>query len=495
MAKHTFLAFLLLCCISLTLTAQEFVIEDAEGPSITCQGDIRDLMYADRTADGPLKARQFVNTDGEVINYRDRIANMPQYLLDFIAQYAAAGQAVLNGSSNWLSNPALGQSSSGHYYYLLKEVKGSASFTFPAYSSTDVIKQAASDAYADRVNEEYDILASFLPYAFLSVNYDYPEFFWIGNGYQFGTSSGASISYDPRGSGVANYTISLMFYLNSGNFDIRTGGVSGYNFSNQTDLASGLQRYHNSLQTILGQCPANGSRYDKLLAAHDWLTLHNCYNYFYYDYGYSQDVIGDTPWSAFSALEGNSNQTAPVCEGYSRAFKVLCDELDIPCILMSGNVIDNNGNTGGHMWNYVQMEDGKWYAVDVTWDDPSTQYAQGVVSGYESHDWFLLGSGSDIGDGMTLIESHPEQWFNSYPSSGSYSWSLRPGPELSPIAYSAGGGFDPCDINQDGVVDEEDVRLMAEAIADGTDDVPDLDGNGRISVGDLVYVIDRFLSN
>ena len=21
------------------------------------------------------------------------------------------------------------------------------------------------------------------------------------------------------------------------------------------------------------------------------------------------------------------------------------------------------------MWNYVQMEDGNWYAVDVTWDD------------------------------------------------------------------------------------------------------------------------------
>lgn len=49
---------------------------------------------------------------------------------------------------------------------------------------------------------------------------------------------------------------------------------------------------------------------------------------------------------------------------------MLCDEAGIPCALISGK-----GNGGAHMWNAVQMDDGKWYAVDVTWDDsgdPST---------------------------------------------------------------------------------------------------------------------------
>ena len=46
-----------------------------------------------------------------------------------------------------------------------------------------------------------------------------------------------------------------------------------------------------------------------------------------------------------------------VCDGMSRALKILCDELDIPCIIM-GSV--------SHGWNLVQMDDGRWYDVDLT---------------------------------------------------------------------------------------------------------------------------------
>ena len=46
-----------------------------------------------------------------------------------------------------------------------------------------------------------------------------------------------------------------------------------------------------------------------------------------------------------------------ICSGFSAAVKVLCDELDIPCIII--------GNKG-HAWNLVQMEDGGWYRLDIT---------------------------------------------------------------------------------------------------------------------------------
>lgn len=52
-----------------------------------------------------------------------------------------------------------------------------------------------------------------------------------------------------------------------------------------------------------------------------------------------------------------------VCEGYAKAFQILCNRHGVACILVVGNV------SGAHMWNYVQMEDGNWYLVDVTWDD------------------------------------------------------------------------------------------------------------------------------
>ncbi|WP_195986069.1 transglutaminase domain-containing protein [Clostridium sp. D33t1_170424_F3] len=67
-----------------------------------------------------------------------------------------------------------------------------------------------------------------------------------------------------------------------------------------------------------------------------------------------------------------------VCEGYSRAYKAVLDELGIPCVLVRGTA----GGTA-HMWCSVQVGGG-WYAVDVTWDDP--------IGGAIRYDYFLKGA-------------------------------------------------------------------------------------------------------
>lgn len=56
-----------------------------------------------------------------------------------------------------------------------------------------------------------------------------------------------------------------------------------------------------------------------------------------------------------------------VCNAYSAAFKLLCDRYGIPCVHVSGAT-----KPGNHAWNYIQMEDGNWYAVDPTWCDGET---------------------------------------------------------------------------------------------------------------------------
>ena len=63
---------------------------------------------------------------------------------------------------------------------------------------------------------------------------------------------------------------------------------------------------------------------------------------------------------AYGALIGGS----AICEGYSRAFKYICNSFGIGCELVSGT-----GDNTEHMWNMVQIDD-RWYHVDVTWDDP-----------------------------------------------------------------------------------------------------------------------------
>lgn len=71
-----------------------------------------------------------------------------------------------------------------------------------------------------------------------------------------------------------------------------------------------------------------------------------------------------------------------VCEGYAKSIKILCNKLGIACVLIVGNA------GGGHMWNYVKMDNGNWYLVDATWDDSDNL-------GMILYDYFLAGSQSE----------------------------------------------------------------------------------------------------
>ncbi len=64
-------------------------------------------------------------------------------------------------------------------------------------------------------------------------------------------------------------------------------------------------------------------------------------------------------YSSYGALV----EKQAVCEGYSRAMQLICNEIDIPCLIVYGNA-DNEG----HMWNLINPGDG-WYHLDITWDD------------------------------------------------------------------------------------------------------------------------------
>ncbi len=79
-----------------------------------------------------------------------------------------------------------------------------------------------------------------------------------------------------------------------------------------------------------------------------------------------------------------------VCEGYARSFKYILESMGIPCILVVGTGTNNKGNTERHAWNYVQYN-GRWYAVDVTWDDPVV-IGNGVVRQEDKVKYFMKSS-------------------------------------------------------------------------------------------------------
>ena len=58
---------------------------------------------------------------------------------------------------------------------------------------------------------------------------------------------------------------------------------------------------------------------------------------------------------------------ASVCEGIAHAYKYLCDELNIPCYIVSGTARSQVMGAGPHSWNKVRLG-GQWFHVDVTFD-------------------------------------------------------------------------------------------------------------------------------
>ena len=66
------------------------------------------------------------------------------------------------------------------------------------------------------------------------------------------------------------------------------------------------------------------------------------------------------------------------CSGYSKAVKYLLDYLDIPCIYVTGDADDGRGGSGPHAWNMVQL-DGEYYHLDVTFMDGSNPDERGAL--------------------------------------------------------------------------------------------------------------------
>ena len=496
--QHTIIAALL-CCFCLPAAAQDIGYGTIEGQTVVHSCDLRELLHASKSSSTSSKMRQRIETDETVVNYRDRITNMPAFLHDFCDQYVKAAQTVLDGGTSWLSDYMITDGTveiqGGTYYYLLNEVTDSTDFTFPIDSDAGTIKQAALDAAQVYINMEIDSLNSFIPYAFLSVNFDHPEAFWVSNFFKYGYSYGYRYRYrTSEGKGTVIFTIKSMFILhdNSSKYDIRNNGFTKYDFRSPANISKEVKTYHSSIQTILEQCQSK-SLYKRLLKVHNWLTTHNCYNRYHSKNNWGVNELGGMPWSPLSALIGNANsREAPVCEGYARAMKVLCDKMGIPCILMSGDAATSPySEPQPHMWNYIQMEDGNWYAVDATWDDPITETTK-AVSGQESLEWFLLGSEVGLDDGWSFFDSHPEQWAYIYSNNGSIGWELLEGPKLSPTSYVLP---DPCDPNGDGVTDMEEITMMVDKIANDDDDIKfDVDGNEVLTIGDLVRMINCYIS-
>ena len=207
-------------------------------------------------------------------------------------------------------------------------------------------------------------LSSYVTPAYLALTYDHPELVWLSG---------------------AKYTIGYSVYtplFESGEISIITDlELAGSTFTiiptKDTGVLTGSKvnpLFDGTKSQIDAMLPANATTYDKVKAVHDKICSMVSYENNMQNIG---NPYYQTPYSLYYDADGDG-KIETVCAGYAKMMKLQCNKYGIPCVLVTG--VTDSGEY--HMWNYVQMENGVWYAVDATWDDQSTTM----------YDFFLVGS-------------------------------------------------------------------------------------------------------
>ena len=207
-------------------------------------------------------------------------------------------------------------------------------------------------------------LGSYVTPAYLALTYDHPELVWLsGAKYTIGYSVYTPLFEEGEVSIITDLELAGSTFTITPTKD--TGVLTA---SSVNSLFDGTK------SQIDAMLPANATTYDKVKAIHDKICS-------MVSYENSTQNIGNpyyqTPYSLYYDADGDG-KIETVCAGYAKMMKLQCNKYGIPCVLVTG--VTDSGEY--HMWNYIQMENGVWYAVDATWDDQSTIM----------YDFFLVGS-------------------------------------------------------------------------------------------------------
>lgn len=232
-------------------------------------------------------------------------------------------------------------------------------------------------AFPSATDEEISqLLLHQVEHAIDSVRRDAPEVFWISLGsYSIGWSG-------ERWTGRGALTVRI-----------------GYCFT-PSEVAAMEGEMEAVIGSILALAPSHPA--EAAVYFHDWIIQNTAY---------AAELMAEPGEMQGNEYGFNINgvflEGRAVCEGYSKAFKLLCARAGIPCYTVYGVA---NGES--HSWNYVELE-GEWYLVDCTWDDPI-----GLNLLLDRH---LFQGSQSLVDGKTVEEIYRSD-YAQYPA-------------LSPLAY------------------------------------------------------------
>lgn len=213
--------------------------------------------------------------------------------------------------------------------------------------------------------------------------------------------------------------------------------------------------------------------YSKLVAYREYITKAVDYNF---DVANTANYPYGDPWQLIYVFDGDPN-TNVVCEGYSKAFKYLCDltwtgsDPEVACYLPTGTM-DGGTGAGDHMWNIVSIG-GVNYLTDITNCDSGTTGApdQLFLCGAEGSVDASYAAATTNGTVTYVYDQNTKDIYDQELalSKTKYSPLTFDLNQLIALArYAAGITTDKADyfdVNNDGIISAADLTAMAQSLA------------------------------
>ncbi len=177
----------------------------------------------------------------------------------------------------------------------------------------------------------------------------------------------------------------------STNYSTTTLECDSVNDLDEETLSDMKKEMDKALDKLVKEVSVGATDHEKLLALHDKL-IDICR----YDYDAANSSDPDDIGFAGSSY-GCLVEHKAICEGYAQAFSLAARKMGYECGMVCGTAKNEK-----HAWNYVKI-DGKYYWLDVTWDENATETATGYAP---KHKFFLLDD-SHLMKGRTVEEDVP----------------------------------------------------------------------------------------
>ena len=132
-------------------------------------------------------------------------------------------------------------------------------------------------------------------------------------------------------------------------------------FHSKEDIETAEKSINNVKESVLSNISTVSSEYEKIKYIHDWIVKNTKYD---------ETLARPNKNNIYGVLI----ERQATCGGYALTLKYILNDLGIESIVIQGKGF-RDGTSEYHAWNYVNVN-GKWYAIDCTWDDPIVEGVQ-----------------------------------------------------------------------------------------------------------------------